>query len=194
MVQNETLLELLGMIFIRDDDVLLPSRQWPDPLARFKEVHELICRYDFALHIPTLLTSELDKVPSAIDYIRHESDALRMTPEFHGTSHIDYANLTPEEILQDYKIAQDWFVDHLGFKFTKHYTPWGAGADERGAHLKPTAAHAGIILVDCSDILEPEAVIADPDATYEKYNDREIFIHWWQGIGKLERALDKLKV
>lgn len=182
------------MIYVRDDDVLLPSKQWPDPLARFKEVHELISSYSEFLHVPALLTSELDKIPGAINYIRQEAQDGWMSPELHGTSHIDYANLTPEEILQDYKLAQDWFYDHLGFHFNKHYTPWGAGEDERGAHIKPTAAHAGITVVTCADLLEPEHIIADPYATHEKYEGREIFIHWWAGIGKLQKALDILKI
>ncbi len=181
------------MIYVRDDDVLLPSRQWPDPLARFKEVHEMLADFDFVIHIPTLLTSELDRYPEAIDYIRRETNDGWMIPEFHGTSHIDYADLTPEEILQDYKKGQDWFKAHLGVEFTRHYTPWGAGEDERGAHIKPTAVAAGVVVVTCAALLEPEHIIADPYATYEKYESREIFIHWWAGIGKLERALTKIK-
>jgi hypothetical protein len=181
------------MIFVRDDDVLMASSQWPDPFVRFKEVHEMICRYDFALHVPALLTSELDKFPEAIQYIRTETNAGRMQPEFHGIEHIDYANLTSEEILWNYMQAQGWFYRNIGVEFTKHYTPWGAGADERGAHIGPTAAHAGIVMVTCANLLEPEHIIADPDASQAKYEGREIFIHWWAGIGKLQRALDKLR-
>lgn len=181
------------MIFVRDDDVLLPSRQWPDPLARFKEVHELICRYDFALHVPALLTKELDKYPEAVTYIGHEMMENRMQPEYHGSSHIDYAKLSPEEILADYRYGQEWFEDHFGIHFSKHYTPWGAGEDERGAHIKPTAAAARITVVTCADLLEPEHILDDKSFTPEKYEGREIFIHWWAGIGKLERALEKLK-
>ena len=181
------------MIYVRDDDVLLPSRQWPDPLARFKEVHEMICSYDFTTHVPALLTSDLDNIPEAIQYIRMETNRGRMQPQLHGVKHIDYANLTPEEILQDYRKAQDWFLDHIGIPFSKHYTPWGAGADERGKHIGPTAAHAGIIMVTCANLLEPEHILDDKDFNREKYDGREIFIHWWAGIGKLQRALDRLK-
>lgn len=183
------------MIFVRDDDVLLPSRQWPDPLVRFKDVHELILQYPFVLHVPTLLTGELDKFPEAIEYLKIETDAGRMRPQYHGTWHIDYANLTPDQILEDYQKGQEWFRTHLGYEFTHHYTPWGSGFEgsKRGPHIRPTAASIGVTLVDCSALIEPEHILTDTSFTREKYEEQEIFIHFWAGTGKLERALTKLK-
>jgi hypothetical protein len=183
------------MITIRDDDVLLPSKQWPDPLSRFKEVHELILQYPFALHVPTLLTGELDKIPAAIEYIKQETDAGRMRPQFHGKWHVDYANMSVEQILNDYKEAQEWFQRNLSIRFTQHMSPWGGGFEgsKRGAHMRPTAASVGITLVDCSAIIEPEHILDDKEFNREKYEGKEIFIHFWAGIGKLERALDKLR-
>ncbi len=173
----------------------MASTQWPDPLNRFKEVHELICRYPFAVHVPTLLTLELNKYPEAITFIRRETNEGRMAPQYHGQLHIDYADLTVEAILRDYKEGQEWFERHLGCKFDTHYTPWAAGfaGSKRGPHIQTAADIAKVRLVATKKLLEPEHIIDDADATKTKYGGQEIFIHWWAGIGKLEKALNKLR-
>jgi hypothetical protein len=181
------------MIVVRDDDVLLNSKQHPDPCLRFMTVHEAIKSRGFH-HVPTLLCSDLNLWPAAVAFIKQEEETGHMTAQYHGMQHVDYALFSEVELLADYAQGQDWFVNNLGHKFTRHYTPWGAGAKwmTRGKLIRPTALSVNIEMIDCDGMLEPETIINDTDASWAKYDGREIFIHWWAGIGALIKALDKL--
>jgi hypothetical protein len=175
----------MSNIRVRDDDVLVHSRGHADSGARFKKVHELICKYG-ALHVPTILVTEIQDFPDAIDFIEAETKAGRMEPQWHGYTHVDYAKKERYEIHRDIVESQTLFMEMFGVNFTKFYTPWGANAD----HIKDECDMAGIELIDCSNMIYCSKINHDPSLF--KGRDIEIAIHWWEGMGRLETAFKNL--
>ena len=118
------------MIRVRDDDVLIPSSSYSVELGRLQQIHEWMCEVpDRIIHVPTILVTEIQEFPEAIEWISRETEQGRMLPEIHGLTHKDYASLSTQEIQSDMKECRDWIYAHLGHEPTKFYSPWGAGAD-----------------------------------------------------------------
>ncbi len=186
-------------IRVRDDDVLLGSSSKGDEFKKFKMVHEWICEVpDTLIHVPTILVTEIQEFPKCIEYIREETAEGRMLPEIHGLSHKDYADLSEKEIVAELNVCRDWIDYKFGHEATKLYSPWGAGADERGAHIKPAAASTGIELVTCENIHKLDGrygVVQElkngRDISY--LEDDEIFLHWWQNVTRLKRIVEVIK-
>jgi peptidoglycan/xylan/chitin deacetylase (PgdA/CDA1 family) len=187
------------MIRIRDDDVLMHSSSKGDEFTKFKMIHEWICEVpDSLIHVPTILVTEIQEFPDCIEYIRQETAEGRMLPEIHGLTHHDHAALTAKEISMELSECQDWIFDNLGHTPTKFYTPWGAGSDARGAHIKGAAKDVGLELVTCEQIVKLEGrlgVINALKAGWDiKYlNGGEIFLHWWQNATRLKRVIEVIK-
>lgn len=184
------------MIRVRDDDVLLPSSSYSSELGRLKQVHEWICEVpERFIHVPAILITEIQEFPEAIEWIREETAEGRMEPEIHGLSHKDYASLTPSEIVLELEECKEWI--HKQFNWTPHkfYTPWGAGADERGKHIKSAATAAGLEMVTCENINKMTGrygvVRQLMDGHSLDYMDgQEIFMHWWEGGARLKRIIE----
>ncbi len=176
-----------------------PSKSYDSELGRLKQIHEWICEVpDRMIHVPTILVLEIQEFPECIEWIRQETVEGRMLPEIHGLSHKDYAALTEKEIQADLNVCRDWIDYKFGHVATKFYTPWGAGADDRGAHIKPAAAAIGIEVVTCEDIDKlvgrygvQQQMMDGRDLTY--MDGREIFMHWWEGGSRLKRVVEVLK-
>ncbi len=187
------------MIRVRDDDVLLPSSSYHDELGRLKQIHEWICEVPNQLiHVPAILVLEIQEFPEAIEFIAEETAAGRMLPEIHGLSHKDYAALTEKEIVAELNVCRDWIHYKFNHVATKFYTPWGAGADERGAHIRPAAASIGIELVTCENLTKLggrygiiQGLMDGRDADF--YDGQEIFLHWWEGGCRLKRIVEVIK-
>src|SRR3990167_3787077 len=75
------------MIRMRDDDVLVRSRSFSSPLARFQQMHEWILLCPQMVHVPTLIVEELREFPRCVEYIRQETAEGRMVPEVHCMFH-----------------------------------------------------------------------------------------------------------
>jgi peptidoglycan/xylan/chitin deacetylase (PgdA/CDA1 family) len=174
------------MITVRDDDVLLPSSSHKDPFARFKLVHELIVEHG-AHHIPTILCGEIQAFPEAVEYIKIETAAGNMTPELHGWLHSPYHQWSGEEVEADLKRCVEWFTPTFGHPPTRFYTPWGSNTPI----IAEAAKKHGMILVDCTEVLPPTHVRRHPEK-YRGHQDAELFIHWWEGINRLNTALGVL--
>jgi hypothetical protein len=187
------------MIRVRDDDVLLPSSSYSSELGRLKQIHEWICEVpDQLIHVPTILILEIQEFPEAIRWMQEETAEGRMLPEIHGLSHKDYAALTEKEIIAELNVCRDWIDYKFGHVATKFYTPWGAGADERGAHIRPAAASIGIELVTCENLTKlcgRQGVVQElMDGRGIDYIDGgEIFLHWWEGGSRLKRVVEVIK-
>ncbi len=187
------------MIRVRDDDVLLPSSSYSSELGRLQQLHEWICEVpDKMIHVPAILVLEIQEFPEAIKWIQKETAEGRMLPEIHGLSHKDYAALTEKEIVADLNVCRDWIDYKFGHEATKFYSPWGAGADERGAHIRPAAASTGIELVTCKNINKlcgRYGVVQElMDGRSLDYLDgQEIFMHWWEGGSRLKRVIEVAK-
>lgn len=175
------------MIYVRNDDVLAASRAFKNEqcVERFKYVHSEILKYG-AMHRPAILLMEIQNFPTAIEFCIQETKEGRMSPQFHGLRHVDYGGLSYEHVVDHLEIAQEFFLSWFGQPFKFFYTPWGGNAD----YLRDACATVGATLRDCNeDYFPARSVRRDPEASYEKYNEKEIMIHWWEGLGKLTGAL-----
>jgi hypothetical protein len=182
------------MIYIRDDDVLLPSSSYESPFGRFKQIHEWIEKDNRFIHKPAILVSEIQGFPECIEYIKDKiKNTEQMEPEIHGLHHIDYGKLTKEQVKGDLKYCQDWFDLHLGWKAVKFYTPWGASQP----HLHEAAAELNLELVDTSKINKLEGrygvVQRLKEGSSNFLEGQEIFMHWWSGGSRLLRVIETVK-
>jgi peptidoglycan/xylan/chitin deacetylase (PgdA/CDA1 family) len=177
------------MIYIRDDDVMVDSSSHDDVVGRFRGVHSIIVKAG-AMHRPGILIAEIQRFPEAIEFVKLETAAGRMEPQFHGLRHVDYGKLTHDQIRDHLQIGQMVFELWGLPRFTRFYTPWGASAD----FIQQACEAEDVVMVDCDKDYHPATnVRRDPDASYEKYKGKEIMIHWWEGLGKLTDALEKTK-
>jgi peptidoglycan/xylan/chitin deacetylase (PgdA/CDA1 family) len=187
------------VIRVRDDDVLLSSSGKGNEFEKFKMVHEWICEVpDTLIHVPTILVTEIQEFPECIEYVREETAEGRMLPEIHGLKHHDYASLTSAEIILELDECQEWIFKNLGCTPTKFYTPWGAGADTRGAHIRPAAATLGLETITCEHIHKMNGrygVVKElKDGRDISYLDNdEIFLHWWESMARLKRIIEVVK-
>ncbi|MHA2066700.1 MAG: hypothetical protein ACXABY_20200 [Candidatus Thorarchaeota archaeon] len=190
------------MIAVRDDDVLLSSSSYENELGRFKQIHEWICEVpEHMIHVPTILVTEIQDFPEAIEYIRSETQAGRLLPQLHGLEHIAYGKLPYDEVIHHLEQGKEWMVRNLDVMPTVWYTPWGASQD----FLHTAAENCGLALRDCSRIsklkgrygvvqfLKDGASTDDLDAHLNKYSDGEIFTHWWEGGARLKRVVEVIK-
>ena len=187
------------MIRVRNDDVLLSSESYSSELGRLKQIHEWICEVpDTLIHVPAICVLELQEFPEAIRFIRKETMEGRMLPEIHGLEHKDYADLTEKEIVAELSVCRDWIFGKFGHLATKFYSPWGAGADMRGAHIGPAAASIDIELVTCEDITKlcgRYGVVQElmDGRNIDYLEGKEIFMHWWEGGSRLKRVVEVIK-
>ncbi len=187
------------MIRVRDDDVLLHSSSYSNELGRIKQIHEWICEVpDQIIHVPTILVTEIQEFPEAIKWIREETAEGRMLPEIHGWSHKDYASLSSAEIVLELRDCKEYIRKEFNHNATKFYTPWGAGADKRGKHIRGAAAAVGLEMVTCEHINKMngrygviQALMDGRDLSY--LDGKEIFMHWWEGGSRLKRIVEVAK-
>ena len=216
MVWMESTTTLINKIRIRDDDVLVDSRgRAGGEFQRFKGFHNMVCMDTrHFIHVPAILVTEIQSFPECIEYVRYETANGRMEPEVHGLHHKDYATLTASTIVEELTEAKQWIQKNLGWTPTIWYSPHGAGADARGAHLKLAAEEAGLTLVTCENMIKPSALVYDvravkgrdretgtqvvsPTMTLDelllKWQGKEILRHWWEGMGALTESIKFFK-
>ena len=178
---------------IRDDDVLVHSSQWPDPFARFRGFHNLVCQdVEHFIHVPAILVTEIQSFPASIEYIKEETTAGRMEPQIHGLKHIDYGKLSFNEVMDHLDECFQFFRDHQLPKPTLFYTPWGATQE----HLHGAAASRGLRLVDTSGIIHPGQArdsLKDHPEHLDWWQGKEILRHWWQSTGALNEFIKTYK-
>lgn len=180
------------MIRVRDDDVLIDSSGHKDPFHQFRKVHKWISECDKFIHIPTILVTEIQEFSECIEYIKNETKEGRMTPEIHGFKHIDYSNLTYNEVIEDLSKCLEFFWKNFNIIPTKWYTPWGANSEK----LQAAASSLGLVLIDCSVLTKIDGLAqkAQNDADLESIlQGKEIFYHWWVRGLKLKRIIEIVK-
>jgi len=182
------------MIYVRNDDVLIQSSSWDDPLGRLKQIHGWICESDRFLHIPAVLVTEIQEFPEAIEFISEETAEGRMLPELHGLTHIDYAKLSESEIIDQLSEGKDWMQDKFGLVPNRFFSPWGGNAE----HMYTASAACDLELIDCSRINKMNGrhgiVQRLKDGESIDYlEDDYIFSHWWQGGARLKRIIEVAK-
>lgn len=179
------------MIRLRDDDVLITSKGWADPFARFATVHRWATISPGILHVPSLIVEDLSDFPQCVEFIRDETAAGRMEPEFHGMLHIDYAALERPHVLEHLHEGIEWMEQNIGRRPKIWYTPWGANAE----HLWTAADEVGLQLVDCTKIYTIQRVTRElrlGETTVDAVKDREVFLHWWEAGLRVKRLAHAL--
>jgi hypothetical protein len=193
----------MDKIRVRDDDVLLRSRGFAgQEFDRFKGYHNTVLQdQKHFIHVGAILVTEIQEFPNAIAFLRDETAAGRFLPEVHGLKHIDYANLKPSEIVEHLIQCREFIQENFNYNPTVFYTPWGAGADERGKHIGPSAEAAGYRMVTTEgrvenhihrmeeDIKKIQAGTFTNEELLQKWAGRETLLHWWESVGSLDRVV-----
>ena len=180
-------------IRIRDDDVLLPSSRWAEPMKRFRGFHNLVLQdQEHFIHVAAVLCTEIQQFPEIIELIRTETEAGRMEPQIHGLKHIDYGKLLRGEVVDHLESCMAYFSE-WGFPMpTLWYTPWGASQP----HLHEAAQMCGLKLIDTSNVIHPgparDYLKQHPDEL-EVWQGKEIIRHWWESVGALNEFVTKYK-
>ena len=180
----------MSNIIIRNDDVLLSSTAYyENSFARFKRVHELTQLSSRLVHVPALVTREIQAFPEAIEYIQAETKAQRMAPQLHGLLHVDYGKLSRLVIIAHLEESIEWFITTLGYSPTIWYTPWGANQP----HLHEAAEILNLNAVDCSNTIKLKGRYGVTQALKDGrplsfFYDREIIMHWWNDLDVVRLA------
>jgi hypothetical protein len=210
------------MIRVRDDDILVPSREWPDPFKRFSRIHRWIAEVpEHFVHVPAILTEEIQQFPQCIEYVKSEAKAGRMILELHGFHHeIDYQRRSVEDCADDLEKAMSWMNKHLDVVPKIWYTPKGAGRfplreyhtqdkfDELTAQAKimrEAAARFNLEVVSefdnkmegrdgvCRHLMDGRSVEALSNTRKIANGNKEISTHWWSRGIRLKRVIEAVK-
>ena len=162
------------MIYIRDDDVLLGE------FAKFKRVHDKICRSPRLMHRPAIVVSDIQKFDDGMLLVEEETKEGRMLPEIHGLEHIDYAKIPFIEIKTHLYTCVEFIENKFSYTPLKWYTPWGADTEE----MRRASKEVGLELVNCENRnkLRGEDSVWDymkqgNDMSY--IEGQAVFMHYW---------------
>jgi hypothetical protein len=177
------------VIRVRDDDVILPSSGCADPFSRLIEVHRIIAAAG-AVHVPGILCGEFRHYKGAVEFVKEKMDLGEMEPQIHGWAHRKYHEYPTHRIVHHLNLCLDFFDESWQIRPTKFFTPWGGSS----AELYEACEITDLELVDCSNILQVKAVRRHAGGWRGrgKTGDVELFIHWWEGLGRLKDALEIL--
>ena len=212
------------LLKVRNDDVLVHSSAFftpglenrPDedyePTKRLVQLHTIIAKYNNVMHVPAILTDDIQKRPGAIDFVKQETKLHRMQPEVHGKTHINYntrergirrdsdpRTWTAEEtkaakewVTKDIREARDWIATTFGRTPKYWYTPWGAEA----LHLYEVAYDLNLILVgtkvNYNPIRNVYTKLESGQISADRLNGLEIFLHWWDREWDRHNRLERI--
>ena len=205
-MESTTLLSSYRRIRIRNDDVLVhsTSKFKGREVGRLRGFHKLVMTDPkHFIHVAAILTTEIQDFPDAISYIKEETALGNLLPEVHGLQHIDYGELSHAEIVRQLLEAKQFIINEFNYTPTIWYSPWGAGEDARGAHLRGAALDAGLNLVTLSGFIPPATLVNEirslsktgesPASLIARWEGREILRHWWEGAGALDECIKFFK-
>lgn len=210
---------------IRNDDVLVSSRDWKDrEFERFSRVHKWIAEVpDHFIHVPTILTTEIQQFPECIEFIKNEARAKRMLPELHGFHHeIDYQHRSIEDITSDLDQAVNWMIKHLDVRPKIWYTPRCAGQyphpkatnisqekrDQLTAQADRMRAAAETLQLEvvseydnklsgdngvCRHLMDGRSIDALSNSRKIEGGHKEWSVHWWERGVRLKRCIEAVK-
>lgn len=196
-----------GVIGVRNDDILLGSSDWGNPFLRFKEIHEWVQEVTVypVMHVPTILTTEIQEFPECIEFIKHETAEGRMDPQLHGVEHVDPGKYGYDVLMEKLKEARGWMEDNLEVSPTRWYTPWGAGEavttpEKLGQEwMWKAATKCGYELITCENYYKMNGrdgvvqILKDGKDPIKYLHGREIFMHWWKRGERIRRILQAIE-
>jgi len=182
------------LIRIRTDDVLVHSNAMIDKeFEKWRKHHRWVMEApDYFFHTPAILCSEIQAFPIAIDYIKEEMDAGRLTLDLHGWEHIDYGALTKEQIEEHLEKSFEFFLKTFNCLPFRWATPWGADTpDIRSAARKFSLIVEGVTdpVIDQSQAME---LVRQCDSI-EPLLNRVVMVHWFERGLKLYRIVQTAK-
>lgn len=178
-------------MIVRNDDILNETsakKMIGKEFDRFKFIHRMIMETDSLVHMPTILCTEIEMYPEAIQYIENETAAARMCPQLHGWEHKDYVHLAEYEIVDMLEESLGWFEDNLNTQFTIWATPWG-GTSELAVEV---CTSMGIELQTTNSTITPGEALRIAKADGED-TGQTILHHWWDRGLNLFRLCEVLK-
>ena len=190
-----------GVIGVRDDDILLGSSDWGCPFSRFKEIHGWIQEVKAypVMHVPTILTTEIQEYPECIEFIKHETAEGRMDPQLHGVQHVDPGKLGYNGLMEQLKIGKGWMEDNLDVTPTRYYTPWGAGEADGQEWMWKASTKCGFEMITCEGYFKMNGsygvvqILKEGKDPIEFLDGNEIFVHWWNRGQRLQRILQAIE-
>lgn len=182
------------MIYIRDDDILVESKGFRDSFKRFMQVHDWTLLSDRVLHVPTILVTEIQEFPQAIDFINQEFNEGNMLPQLHGFVHEDYGAKDIDTVREHLEKSLAWWDATMSAPIpTKWYTPWGSTQP----HLTEAANDYGLEVkgIDTPVLEGPYGVIANmkKGVPPDYLENQDILVHWWNRSPRLFRFCLMLK-
>ncbi len=180
------------MIIVRNDDVLNDTSSYKfkgKEFDRFRFIHKMIMEtHEMLQHRPTILCTEIESYPEAIEYIRAEK--YNMSPQLHGFEHKDYVHLPKDEIREMLDKSIEWFDKNLNTEFHIWATPWG-GTNPDAIEV---CEEYNIILQTTGNTYTPGQVLKAVRAgEYEDMHGFTILHHWWDRGLNLFRLCEVFK-
>jgi len=180
---------------VRNDDVLVGSSSWPDPFKRFSQIHRwIIDASAHMIHVPAILTEEIQAFPQCIEYIKGEAKAGRMVPELHGFHHeIDYRTRSYKDCCEDLEKAIGWMVTNIGVTPTVWYTP--RCADHPNMREAANKFNLQFVASFMNKLEGRYGVVQRlrDKAPIEFLDGIEISCHWWSSGLRLKRVIEAVK-
>jgi len=173
---------------LRNDDVLIDSRDWNDPFGRWKHDHEwCLFAKPKIQHMAAFLIKGLeDRYKQHIPYFREQIQEGNLIGELHGYEHIDFKPLSKNNIKEILKYCKDFMERELGCVPSKLLTPWGANAP----HIAEACLEEDMVMVDCSNVYDLRRVIAsirEKNTPIERFSDKDILWHYWHRGNRVAR-------
>jgi hypothetical protein len=190
-----------GVIGVRNDDILITSSDWGNPFLRFKEIHEWIQEVTVypVMHVPTILTEDIQQFPECVEYIKYETEEGRMDPQLHGVTHTDPGSFGYDGLIEQLKIGKGWMEDNLGVTPTRYYTPHGAGEAVGQEWLWKASTKCKLEMITCDGYYKMNGrfgvvqILKEGKDPIEFLDGNEIFMHWWNRGQRLQRILKAIE-
>jgi len=178
---------------VRVDDILNQTRSKfkGKELDRFKFINKMINETNGKLiHYPTILCTDIEAFPEAIEYIKEETKQGRMIPQLHGWEHKDYVNYSSDKIVEMLDKSIAWFQNNLDTEFTIWATPWGGDSQV----AREACEWMGITLQTTNNTLTPgDTLRAVRGRVADQVPYRIILHHWWDRGLNLFRLCEVFK-
>jgi peptidoglycan/xylan/chitin deacetylase (PgdA/CDA1 family) len=188
------------MITVRVDDVLTDSKGF-DREKIIRQINKLFVWLNDVENlkfIPTILVSEIQDFPEAVELVKTSPYA-----ELHGFQHVNYGELSREEIENHLKQSIEWFEKTLDRRPKVWYTPWGSWTKDIGDAAFSLGFDEVQSLTPSSIVRHyPEGYqtsepLVSPNQAVQRLESRDdnfiVFCHWYDRGLNLRRIAEMCK-